>query len=208
MRLVFLSDTHALHEGLEVPAGDVLVHSGDLTKRGDLEDVESFDAFLATLPHKHKIVSAGNHDFCFEDHRAEKARAALRHGTYLQDTGVEVGGLYFWGSPWQPWFFDWAFNLRRGAEIRARWDLIPKHTDILITHGPPLGHGDRVASNGDAVGCADLLDRIREIKPRVHCFGHIHEAYGQTHEDGTTFINASTCNLGYRPVNPPVVLDL
>lgn len=208
MRIVFISDTHARHEGLEVPSGDVLVHAGDLTNRGELHDVRSFDAFLAGLPHRHKLVIAGNHDFCFEDHRAVEARAALAHATYLEDGGVEVGGLFFWGSPWQPWFYDWAFNLRRGAEIRAKWELIPEETDILITHGPPLGHGDRVARGGEAVGCADLLDRVRQIRPRIHCFGHIHEAYGQSSEGGTTFINASTCDLGYRPVNAPVVVDV
>lgn len=205
LRLVVLSDTHGLHGDLEVPPGDVLIHAGDLTRRGDLEEVRAFDAFLAGLEHRHKLVIAGNHDFCFE-RRPAAARALLRHAVYLEDEAVEVAGVRFYGSPWQPWFYDWAFNLRRGPEIAAKWRLIPEDTDVLVTHGPPLGHGDRTA-RGDRAGCADLLERIRRVRPRYHLFGHIHEAYGSSADETTTYVNASTCDLAYRPVNRPVVLD-
>ena len=205
MRFVVLSDTHSLHDQVDVPPGDVLIHAGDLTNRGSLSDVERFDAFLGQLPHQHKIVIAGNHDFCFE-REPFAARAALTHAIYLEDEAVTLEGVRFYGSPWQPWFYDWAFNLERGAEIRAKWDLIPEDTDVLITHGPPHGHGD-LTSRGEAAGCEDLLERIRQVKPRYHFFGHIHEAYGTTSDGTTTFVNASTCTLGYKPVNPPVVID-
>ncbi len=206
MRIVAISDTHGLHDQLEVPAGDVLVHAGDSTGRGGLAEIRDFDAFLGRLPHRHKVVIAGNHDFGFERQPAA-ARALIRHAVYLQDEAFTIDGVRFWGSPWQPWFYDWAFNLERGAEIRAKWDLIPEDTDVLITHGPPLGHGDR-NTRGEEVGCADLLARIREVGPRYHVFGHIHEAYGTTVEGATTYVNASVCDFRYRPVNPPVVLDL
>ncbi len=205
MRLVVLSDTHGHHDRFEVPAGDVLIHAGDMTNRGDLHEVRAFDAFLARLDHRHKLVIAGNHDFCFERQPAA-ARAALRHAVYLEDEALEVEGVCFYGSPWQPWFYDWAFNLRRGAEIRAKWELIPGDTEVLITHGPPLGHGD-VTFRGDAAGCADLLERIQQVRPRYHLFGHIHEAYGASSDGTTTYVNASTCDLSYQPVHPPVVLD-
>ncbi len=204
-RLVVISDTHGLHDQLEIPDGDVLIHAGDLTRRGDLHEVRAFDNFLAGLGHRHKLVIAGNHDFCFERQPAA-ARELLRHAVYLQDQAIEVCGIRFYGSPWQPWFYDWAFNLRRGAEISAKWQLIPDDTQVLITHGPPLGHGD-VTVCGDAAGCADLLERIRQVKPRYHLFGHIHEAYGISEDAGTTFVNASTCDFRYRPIQPPVVLD-
>ncbi len=206
LTLVVISDTHGLHDTLEIPPGDVLVHAGDITPRGDLEDVRSFDRFLAGLEHRHKVVIAGNHDWCFEREPAA-AKAELRHAVYLQDSGVEIEGLRFWGSPWQPWFFDWAFNLERGAEIRAKWELIPGDIDVLITHGPPAGHGDMTA-RGEPAGCADLLARIGEVRPRFHLFGHIHEGYGTTTDGVTTYINASVCDLGYRPVHPPVVLEI
>ena len=128
----------------------------------------------------------------------------LSNATYLMDEAVTVEGIRFWGSPWQPWFFDWAFNLQRGAEIRAKWDLIPLQTDVLVTHGPPVGHGD-LTSRGDAAGCEDLMEVVRHVRPRLHIFGHIHEGYGVTEEDGIAFFNASSCNLGDNPVNPPLV---
>ena len=193
MRLVLISDTHGLHDQVEVPGGDVLVHAGDLTSRGELHEIEAFDAFLARQPHRHKIVIAGNHDFGFERRPAE-AQALLRHCVYLEDEAVTVGGVRFWGSPWQPWFYDWAFNLRRGAEIRAKWERIPDDTEVLVTHGPPLGHGD-VNVRGDAVGCADLLERIRQVRPHYHLFGHIHEAFGTTSDGNTTYVNASSCDF-------------
>ncbi len=206
MRCVVISDTHGLHDQLDVPDGDVLVHAGDLTRHGALEDVASLDAFLAGLPHRHKVVIAGNHDFCFE-RQPRLARQMLRHAIYLEDEAVTLDGVRFWGSPWQPWFYDWAFNLERGPEIRAKWDLIPIETDVLVTHGPPFGHGD-LTSRGERAGCADLLDRIRELRPTHHFFGHIHEGYGVTHNGETTFVNASVCDLGYRPVQAPVVIDI
>lgn len=206
MRIVCISDTHARHDELELPEGDILVHAGDFTRRGALADIEAFDRWLASQPHRHKVVIAGNHDFAFE-RQPQAARSALKSGHYLEDSGVELEGLKFWGSPWQPWFFDWAFNLQRGPELAARWALIPEDTDILVTHGPPAGHGD-LTSRGDRAGCVDLLERIRVVKPRLHVFGHIHEGYGQSREGSTRCVNASSLNLAYEPVHEPVVVDL
>lgn len=121
IRIVCLSDTHCrLHE-IDVPDGDVLVHAGDFSKRGDAGEVRAFVDALRELPHPDKIVIAGNHDFLFE-REPDRARALLMeaggpgHGVvhYLLDSGVTLHGLRFWGSPWQPEFFDWAFNLPRG----------------------------------------------------------------------------------------------
>ncbi|TAM87114.1 metallophosphoesterase, partial [bacterium] len=121
MRIVCVSDTHQYHSRLNIPDGDVLIHAGDLTMKGDYAAVRGVDAWLANLPHRHKIVIAGNHDFAFEGNRY--AAKMLPHATYLEDSGVEIDGLLFWGSPWQPWFYDWAFNLQRGAEIAEKWAL-------------------------------------------------------------------------------------
>jgi Icc-related predicted phosphoesterase len=203
LTIVAISDTHGRHDSLALPPGDVLVHAGDLTTSGTLEDVVRFDGWLATLPHRHKIVIAGNHDFCFE-RDAAACRRALAHAIYLQDEGVVVEGVRFYGSPWQPWFYDWAFNLHRGEEIRRKWDLIPNDTDVLITHGPPAGFGDLTAGNVRA-GCADLLDAVRRVQPALHVFGHIHEGYGVVDDEPTTFVNASICDLAYRPSNAPIV---
>ena len=207
VKIVFIADTHGMHERIIVPDGDILVHAGDITNSGKLMEAVAFDRWIAKLPHEHKIVIAGNHDFCFQTEPRE-AQASLRSCTYLEDEGYIAKNLSFYGSPWQPWFYDWAFNLPRGGdELRAKWASIPDDTDILVTHGPPAGYGDLTA-NGDRAGCAELLDRVRQVVPRVHCFGHIHEGYGTTREDRTIFVNASVCNLRYEPVNPPLVIAI
>ena len=205
MRIVCLSDTHGFHVGLDVPDGDLLLHAGDATKHGSLEEVAAFNGFLGTLPHPHKVVIAGNHDWAFEKEPV-LARDLITNACYLEDEEAVVAGVRIWGSPWQPWFYDWAFNLERGPALREKWDLIPTGTDVLLTHGPPLGHGDRTTS-GHPEGCADLLEAIRRVRPRLHVFGHIHEGYGQTREGDTLCVNASTCTVAYRPTNPPVVVD-
>lgn len=206
LRLVLLSDTHGLHDQIVVPDGDILIHAGDLTSRGKTYELESFADWCRKLPHRHKVIIGGNHDFCLENN-AWEARTKLHGLTYLEDSGCEIGGLKFWGSPQTPRFFDWAFNVDRGPQIRRYWDRIPAETDVLITHGPPLGRGD-LTKAGERAGCADLLAAIQRIQPRLHVAGHIHEGYSQSREGATLCVNASICTLAYRPTNQPVVLDL
>ena len=69
-----------------------------------------------------------------------------------------------------------AFNFN-SEEIKEKWDLIPGDTDILMTHSPPYGILD-VSKQGINSGCANLMRRVREVKPLVHVFGHIHEGHG------------------------------
>lgn len=205
MRLVCLSDTHGRHD-VHVPDGDVLVHAGDLTGSGSLAEIAKAHAWLADLPHAHKVVIAGNHDHGFQRTPGE-ARALMTGVTYLEDEGVAIEGVRFYGSPWQPWFFDWAFNLQRGPDLAAVWARIPDDTDVLVTHGPPRGILDRIHS-GLEVGCDDLRAAVARVRPTVHVFGHIHEAYGELERDGTRFVNASTCTLRYEPTQPPIVVDM
>lgn len=204
--MVCLSDTHGRHAELDVPDGDVLVLAGDVTRRGRPEELEDLDAWLAELPHPHRILVAGNHDFLFETD-PPRARALIRHATYLQDAGTTVCGLRIWGSPWQPVFFDWAFNLPRGEALRRVWEGVPDGLDVLVTHTPPRGVLDRT-SRGQDVGCDDLLEAVARARPRLHVFGHIHEDAGRVERDGTIFVNASSCTLSYVPSNPPIVVDL
>lgn len=206
LRVVCLSDTHGHHGALEIPDGDLFVHAGDFTKRGTLAEVAAFDAFLAELPHPHKLVVAGNHDFLFE-RSPSLARATLTHATYLEHATAEVCGLRVFGSPWQPWFHDWAFNLRRGAPLRERWAAVPEGLDLLITHTPPHGVLDHVARAGP-VGCEELRQALPRLRPRFHVFGHIHEGYGRAEVDGVHCVNASICDLSYHPANAPVVLEI
>ncbi|MFN7952759.1 MAG: metallophosphatase domain-containing protein [bacterium] len=206
LRVVALSDTHGYHDRIAVPEGDVLIHAGDLTRFGKIAEIEPFDSFLARLPHRHKLVIAGNHDWCFQ-REGRAARELLRSATYLEDEALEIEGWRFYGSPWQPEFMNWAFNLPRGPMLREKWALIPTATDVLITHGPPLGAGDRTFG-GEHVGCEELAVAVSRLAPRFHVFGHIHEAAGVIRGSSTTFVNAASCDLFYEPVQPPVVFDL
>ncbi len=209
MRIVFISDTHQ-HRPANLPPGDVLVHAGDLSSTGTYAEVVRFLDWFSSQPHPHKIFIAGNHDRLFEDFPDQAVLALMEHPelTYLQDAGVTLDGVRFWGSPWQPEFCNWAFNLpRRGSRIREAWNRIPTGTDVLITHGPPHGVLDQVRG-GEHLGCEELTIRLGVIRPRIHVFGHIHDGYGIAQTGTTTYINASTCDETYRPTNRPIVVDL
>ncbi len=206
MRLVLISDTHGFHEHLVIPGGDVLIHAGDFTLSGGLSEVDSFDKFLGEQPHQHKLVVAGNHDFCFE-RQPLVAREHLTNAKYLQDSGCEIGGYHFYGSPWQPFFMDMAFNLESDEARHEKWEMIPSNTDILITHTPPRGILD-LTSLGICVGCQELSKIIDTRNLRAHVFGHIHEAYGIELHGSTTYANACNCDLLFQPSQPPLVIDV
>lgn len=202
MRVVAVADTHLFHDELTVPDGDVFVHAGDICRSGRARELEYAATWIRGLPHRHKIVVAGNHDWVFARDPVA-GRLMLGDGvTYLQDEGCEIDGVRFWGSPWQPEFCDWAFNLPRGPALAEKWALIPPETDILITHGPPRGFGDRTRVGPQ--GCDDLLARVRQVRPRAHLFGHIHEDGGAWLDDGTWFINCTT----WEADRAPTVLDV
>lgn len=202
MRIVAVADTHTFTGDLVVPDGDVFIHAGDICRGGDLDELREAAAWMASLPHRHKIVVAGNHDWCFV-HDPAAARALLGDMHYLEDRELVLEGLRFYGSPWQPAYNDWAFNLPRGEAIAAVWRKIPAGLDVLITHGPPVGIGDRSPVGGRA-GCEDLRRRITEVSPRLHLFGHIHQDGGLWDHGTTTFANVTT----WECERQPTVIDI
>lgn len=208
MKIVAISDTHTMHRGIDIPDGDVLIHAGDITGRGSFHQIIDFCTWLEQLPHKHKIVIAGNHDWCFVNKGREMSAGAISESaTYLEDSEIVIDGIKFYGSPWQPEFCDWAFNLPRGKALAEKWRMIPDDTDVLITHGPPQ-HILDYCPDGN-VGCADLRVRVlRMPNLKYHIFGHIHESYGTEVRGQTTFVNASVCTGAYKPINPPIVIDI
>mmetsp|Transcript_18209 Transcript_18209/g.35718 ORF Transcript_18209/g.35718 Transcript_18209/m.35718 type:complete len:304 (-) Transcript_18209:84-995(-) len=226
-RFVCFSDTHGLHDQIPAahrPSADILLHAGDFTNTGELDQVKSFDSWLQHYPARHKVVIAGNHDITFEPdyyhfhwqrfHRKpydceEVRRVLLESGNciYLQDSATEIFDFKIYGSPWQPEFCDWAFNLRQGEPLRAQWERIPADVDVLLTHGPPYGVGD-LCSHGGRAGCRELLQAIHARAVPVHLSGHIHEGYGVVSDGTTMFVNACTCTEQYRPINAPIVLDV
>lgn len=212
MKIVCLSDTHNCNEAIAVPDGDLLIHAGDATVNGSVDEIVLFNRWFAGLPHKYKIFVAGNHDWLFERNNGQARRLLSPEIIYLEDSAVEIEGLKIYGSPWQPRFFDWAFNLNRGAELAEKWRMIPDDTAILITHGPPNGILDEVPRRYfvENTGCEELIQRVENLAEnnlKLHIFGHIHCGYGQREEFGVRFVNASNCDESYEPVQPPIVVE-
>lgn len=206
IRLVCMSDLHNIDMFYKVPDGDILIVAGDICGVGNTTELKEFDDFLALQTHSVKLVVAGNHDWPFAHSTPTEAKKLLKHAIYLEDDGIEIYGLKFWGSPWQPWFGGWAFNLPRGPKLAEVWSKIPGDTDVLITHSPPHGVLDTVY--GQHVGCKDLATAIKRVRPTVHVFGHVHQGYGMTDKDGSIFVNASLRDENYLLVNQPIVVDL
>jgi 3',5'-cyclic AMP phosphodiesterase CpdA len=210
MKIVALSDTHGRHSNVVVPDGDVLVVAGDILRCGSRKEIPAYREWLASLPHEWKLIIAGNHDWAFQNTPSEAwrlLRGGLRNIIYLRDAYITLDGVKFWGAPWQPEFFDWAFNLPRGAPLDAVWSKIPDDTDVLITHGPPLDIMD-YNMRDQRFGDADLLRHIQRVKPKVHIFGHAHAARGEMRRYNVRFYNVAICNESYEPVNLPMVIEV
>lgn len=204
-----MSDTHLMHRRykIEVPPADMVIHCGDATFRGELDELASFAEWFGKLPYERKIFVAGNHDEIFQKNRT-LAISMLGRVTYLEDDLVEIGGLKIYGSPWQPAFGDLAFNLPRGHRLREKWNKIPSRVDILATHGPPLRIRDQ-NSDGEHVGCGDLYEVVtKRVKPRLHVFGHIHMGYGKQAQGPTLFVNAALCGKDNKPTHGVIVVDV
>ena len=120
MRLVVISDTHGLHDRIEsLPDGDVLVHAGDFMNSGyDSQDIRSFNRWLGEQSFESRIVIGGNHDRYLQN-APEQARSILTNAIYLENTGVMIGDVSFWGSPYTPEFLNWAFMGGPGCIWRA-----------------------------------------------------------------------------------------
>lgn len=209
MKLVLISDTHGKHEEVRVPDGDVLIHAGDLTMVGNAAEYYSVADWLNAQPHKHIIVIAGNHDFGSDLLFYSMLDPRIH---YLSNSGVELDGVKFWGSPVTPRFGAWAHMLpRNGEEIKECWNKIPLDTRVLITHGPPKGVLDMTIA-GDNAGCEELFDVVtHKVQPELHVFGHIHEGYGSFDTqpaNGPLYVNASIVNEFYRVANTPVVVEI
>ncbi len=203
MRLVVISDTHGLHSRvMDLPDGDVLIHAGDFMNSGyDVQDILSFNTWLGEQPFEHRVVCAGNHDRYFES-APQQARSLLPNAVYLENSGVTINGITFWGSPYTPAFLNWAFMYPRGSAAQRYWDVIPDNLDVLITHGPPFGILDQTAPGEAHLGCEELRDAVERKKPKVHLFGHIHGGAGTLAAESTRFVNAAYLNERYKPLAP------
>jgi Icc-related predicted phosphoesterase len=216
MKITFISDTHNKHKLIteDLPGGDLLIHAGDISSMGYEHEIREFCKWFSGINnYTHKVFIAGNHDWGFQKN-VEKVNEILSFYSkiiYLQDDSIIIGSdelVNVYGSPWQPEFLNWAFNLpRKGNELKERWDKIPKSTDILITHGPAHGYVDRVIGEYENLGCELLAEKIKEVKPKIHICGHIHSGYGYTFDGDTHYINASVLNEQYAYTNKPLSVE-
>jgi Icc-related predicted phosphoesterase len=222
MRITVISDTHTKH-GLipltDLPGGDLIICAGDIMNSGyNKNDILDFCTWFHSLEqYDKKIFIAGNHDRMFENHPegVEELLNIYLDIDYLQDEAYDLYDLdtdtstKIYGSPWQPEFYAWAFNLQRNSlQLAAKWEAIPDNTDILITHGPAFGTLDTVAGRPwDNLGCELLAQRIEVIKPKIHVCGHIHSGYGYVFKDGTHFFNAAVLDEQYEYTQKPMTFD-
>jgi len=213
-KIVCISDTHGFHHDLKIPDGDILIHAGDLSMMGELNVLMDLNDWFAKQNHDYKIVIAGNHDYSLGEDQMLGFKI-FTNAIYLQNSSVEIEGMKIYGNPYTPWSFGlhkhFAFGVDR-MDSKGVWRGIPSNADVVVTHCPPLGILDKVAETGfnpnEHVGSATLLKKIREIKPKLNIFGHIHEGYGITKEGEITFINCSVVNEAYNLINKPIVFNL
>lgn len=217
MKIVCISDTHNSLHKMNIPIGDVLVHSGDATMWGTDEEIDQFVEAFLDLPHKHKIFVPGNHDFGFQEDDAQKAKLGI-DVHYLVDNEVVIDGVKFYGSPWQSDLVRWAWYCKNSQELNAHWAAIPDDTDVLVTHVPPHEILDKLAPHAMAkhggaiephIGCKYLKDHsLNRVQPKLHIFGHIHEGYGALKKENTTYINASVMDERYKLINEPIIINI
>lgn len=194
VRIVCISDSHGQHRKLDLPKGDILIHAGDFTKFGNIEDAKDFNTWLGELPFEHKIVVNGNHESNAE--WQPQAAELLSNACFLKYSSTSVKGLSIHGT-------DFCWPMKTESPYYAK---IPRGTDVVIAHGPAKGLVD-----GD-MGCNALLWAMGRVRPRLVISGHIHEAHGQCNGRGslrgTTFVNAANCRGGYSIGWGPIVVDL
>lgn len=185
MKIVATSDTHGRFP--DIPDGDVFIHCGDFSNRGDQGEFTRFMNVIEDLPHEHKIVCCGNHEMYCMDHWVASVDEAKDRGISLHnETEFEIDGISFKLSSYTPEFYDWAFMKTR-EELQSYWNGQHFSVDVLITHGPPYGILDWVS--GDNVGCQGLRDYVDRRAPEHHMFGHIHCSKGTMKTFDTTFHN-------------------
>lgn len=229
MKILVLSDTHKLHRDANFSSEnvDLIIHAGDAADSYDISkntsELEDFLFWFDSLPIKHKVFVPGNHDLALERKKIDLSRWNNIH--FLIDEMVEIeyevgtgvwDKLKIYGSPWTPPFGQkqWAWTMKR-EKLSNHWNSVPE-CDILVTHGPPFGILDvcsRHGKNAELAGDKALLNRVREIKPKLHIFGHIHDQgggipnFGIRKWDGIKFINASLKSDFGTILNTPIQID-
>lgn len=217
MRITCCGCLHGHYPELE--EGDLLIVTGDLTARDTIPENMYFAVWLCKQKYRKKIVISGNHDKVLENGYLYAQGYTFKtidgeglKFDYLCDSGTEFEGLKIWGSPWSLSFpgINPHCTAFTGTEedLKKAYDKIPDKIDILITHTPPYGILDK-NYNDHHCGSIALRNVMRELKPRLMVFSHIHECGGRQIDLVTTkLVNCSIMNERYQPINKPVRIEL
>lgn len=206
----FISDTHDCHDDIKEVEVDAIIHTGDETSSRDLSVnnnlANDFFCWYARYPSPIKLYVPGNHSLAVHRGMIKQEDLTVDGIQLLVDLPVNLYGYRVYGSPWTPLFGQCAAFMRKRNQMKPVWDAIPDNTEILVTHGPPKGILDLapdMAPESDIaqVGCKALRNRVNEVGPLIHAFGHLHDMgdellnYGVLRRGYTTYINASCCDL-------------
>jgi len=195
-RIWHVSDSHTYHRLLVVPKNvDIVIFSGDCSNPRDPytnePEVRNFLTWFAALPIKHKIFVAGNHDTSIEKKLITKIDFVARNIIYLENDYCFVDDLKIFGTPYTPSFgMGWAFNKARNKMHDKIWSHVEDDTDIIISHGPPkyiLDLSTDMSHNLEFCGCSSFFKLCKKLKPKLVCFGHIHD-------------NDDICNSGIKQI--------
>lgn len=214
MKVHCISDTHNKHEEIDLPGGDLLIHSGDIMSSDNPSELLQFLMWLESQLYTTKLFIAGNHDHLLEQkpELIEKILKLFPNIIYLQDSEVTIDGIKFYGAPWIPTNREGkAFSYLRTDHTSAdsHWAKIPDDTDVLITHGPAYNKLDKIMrpirkdQTKLNLGCPELGERIKDVNPQLHICGHIHSSQGilDVSEPTTTYINAASLGEDYQYSN-------
>lgn len=217
-----IADLHGFQPKLD--GGDLLIVAGDLTKSDTKAQYDEFVEWVLLQDYEKIIIVAGNHDYLLQEEVVKIDDYSNDRLIYLCDSATEYKGITFWGSPWTPIFKGvnplCAAFMKVDEKLFDFWNLIPRDTDVLITHGPPYGICDGVpmkyCDDGTLHHCGStsLYKYLKYVeRPRYHIFGHIHEAFGidehfASHDGMMQSINCSYVNGHYRPVNHAIRIEI
>lgn len=207
MQLTITSDTHGQQEKLDHLSGDVLIHCGDIfnfISRSE-DEIDHMDEWFGKQDFDLILCIGGNHDLSLERRLVSKAQP-FNNAIFLNGETFKYQGFNFFGASWVPELEHQAFYADDQL-LTQEWSLIPDDTDVVITHTPPFGVLD-TSSQGMILGCKHLANNIERVKPRLHCFGHIHASSGTVKNSHTTFINAALAGEGHRIVRSPYTFNL
>lgn len=241
MKICALSDTHGYD--FTIPKCDVFCHCGDWSPLRIQDDfiamqtwLEDFIMKLCSLPCKHVIIIAGNHDLCMESvtYRNFFSDTQMKLGMYSteinQETGISetktkviylnrdsviLNGIKFWGSPVTKQICRshkyWAF------ETNTPTYDIPSDADVVLTHQPPTCNGLgntywKQSEPSKRLGCKALTEALTASNAKLFLCGHIHtgnHAISTLKNDvGTKACNVSMLDENYDITYPPMLIDL